>query len=122
MVESIYTTKNKILEHIENEIKNMDRVNVHELGELVDMVKDLAEAEKSCWEATYYKSVSEAMDASGYDGSSMQARAGYTGMRGYHQDTKDDDVIELLSKEYRDLGPDERLAMRKRVFSTLGIK
>lgn len=40
-------------------------IDTRELGEVIDMIKDLAEAEKSCYEACYYKSVVEAMDEYG---------------------------------------------------------
>ena len=47
------------------------------------MVKDLAEAEKSCWEAEYYRSVAEAMEGgSGYGMNGNQT--GYNGMSGAH--------------------------------------
>ena len=47
------------------------------LGEYIDMIKDLAEAEKECQEACYYESVVEVMENSdmGYD------RMGYTPRR-----------------------------------------
>ena len=132
MVGEIYAIKNRILEHIQSEAKDLTRVNAKELGEFVDMVKDLAEAEKSCWEASYYKATTEAMENySGYDMGGMPSRSGYDsyggshsgGMRsGYHEDHEHMDLMEMLGKEYKNLGPEERLAMRKRVFATLGIK
>ena len=42
--------------------KGMEMVNVDEAGKVIDMIKDLAEAEAKCWEAEYYKTVVEAMD------------------------------------------------------------
>lgn len=45
--------------------KGLEHVEVHEAGEIVDMIKDLAEAEKYCHEACYYKSVHEAMEKAG---------------------------------------------------------
>lgn len=48
-------------------------VDTKELGELVDMVKDMAETKRNCWEACYYETVTEAMkeydeeDAMGYN-------------------------------------------------------
>lgn len=36
-------------------------VDTKELGELVDMVKDMAETKRNCWEACYYETVTEAM-------------------------------------------------------------
>ena len=126
MVENIYAIKNRILNHIEREAEDLNRINVKELGEMVDMVKDLAEAEKNCWEASYYKATSEAMDSySGYSGGSMTtARSGYSnGMRsGYQEDSDKDDIIGMLGSEYHSLSPDERRTMRKKVFAALGIK
>lgn len=40
-------------------------VNKDELGGLVDMVKDMAETKRNCWEAQYYKTVTEAMEKGG---------------------------------------------------------
>lgn len=40
----------------------LEKVNVCELGEVVDMIKDLAEAEEKCWKGCYYKRIVEAMD------------------------------------------------------------
>lgn len=37
-------------------------VDGKELGELVDMVKDMAETKRNCWEACYYQTVTEAME------------------------------------------------------------
>lgn len=37
-------------------------VDGKELGELVDMVKDIAETKRNCWEAHYYETVSKAME------------------------------------------------------------
>lgn len=47
-------------------------LDTDELGKVVDMIKDLAEAEEKCWKACYYKKVIEAMetgsrDRMGYD-------------------------------------------------------
>lgn len=39
-----------------------DACNVHEMGAVADMIKDLAEAEEKCWKACYYKSIVEAME------------------------------------------------------------
>ena len=64
MVNRIYELKNKVLERIDHEVaeNGIERMDVQEMGMMVDMVKDLAEAEKSCWEADYYRSVTEAME------------------------------------------------------------
>lgn len=49
-----------------------DKADLDSAGKLVDMIKDLAKAEKDCWEACYYKTVVEAMtegddERAGYD-------------------------------------------------------
>lgn len=40
----------------------IEKVDTHELGEVVDMIKDLAHAEKNCMETEYYMQVCEAMN------------------------------------------------------------
>lgn len=76
MVDKIYEIKNQLLERIMRDIseRGIERLD----SSMVDMVKDLAEAEKSCWEAEYYRSVSEAME--GESGSS--GFMGYNGSGG----------------------------------------
>lgn len=68
MVEEIYNVKNEVLKQIAQEMreKGANRID----PQMVDMVKDLASAEKDCWEAEYYRSVAEAMQGGqmGYDG------------------------------------------------------
>lgn len=77
MVGAIYELKNQLLESMLREVQ--ERGGIDRLDkERVDMVKDLAEAEKSCWEAEYYRSVTEAMGNS---------QAGYSGMYGMQQGT-----------------------------------
>lgn len=59
----------------------LESINSKELGELIDMVKDLAQAEESCAEARYYNSVADAMGAekSGYSmGYNPQGNNQYT--------------------------------------------
>ena len=47
--------------------------------ETIDGIKDLAEAEKACWEASYYRAVTEAMEDGqmGYDGGMGRQGRGY---------------------------------------------
>lgn len=42
--------------------EHKDNSSIQQMGEVVDMIKDLAEAEEKCWKACYYKSIVEAMD------------------------------------------------------------
>jgi hypothetical protein len=98
MVEAIKSTKDMLLKRLEQVIneKGPERMNVQEAGMLSDQIKDLAEAEKACWEAEYFRSIAEGMDAYGYEGmgydqsdsnggiSSGGGRSGYE-RRGYEQ-------------------------------------
>ena len=63
MVETIRQTKDKVLQYMERELGKYggERMDVKQMGELADIVKDLAQAEKYCWESEYYRLVSEAM-------------------------------------------------------------
>ena len=55
--------KHTLIEAVKMELaKGVDSVDTEELGEVVDMIKDLASAEKDCMEAAYYELVCEAMD------------------------------------------------------------
>lgn len=84
MVELIKEIKDQLLEQVDAEIK--ERGGVERVDpDTIDMIKDLAEAEKACWEAEYYRSVTEAMDNnSGYQTNGMSyGRNGYKNRRGW---------------------------------------
>ncbi len=122
MVENIYALKNKILQHVERETEDMDRINVQVVGELVDMVKDLAEAEKSCWEASYYKAVTESMgNSSGY-GATRQGYQAQPARSGYGMAYGHDDLIDKIGEEYRSLSPNEKATMKSQIMSALGSR
>ena len=71
--------------------KGIDQVNTKEMSDVIDMIKDLSEAEKNKMEACYYKSVIEAMENAEYGEDydyEGRIRRGYSGMgnrRGYNQ-------------------------------------
>ena len=100
MVDQIYTLKNEILKRTDSAIheRGIERMNVTEVGELVDMVKDLAQAEAYCWKAEYYKTVTSAMkgESNRYDPSRLTAQGGM------------DTIGETSHKMMRYAGPDER--------------
>lgn len=133
MVEEIYKMKNELLQQAEKELaeRGPERIDVNRMGEIIDMVKDLAEAEKSCWEASYYRLAVEGMQkgsgygsgggtgsSAGYSGQSASSRQGY-GMQGYGS-MGHGDIVEKLGEEYRNLGPDERMMMRTKVLTAVG--
>ena len=75
MIDKICKMKDKLCEYAHQQMQQgLDRVDTREMGAVIDMIKDLAEAEKSCMEADYYESVVEAMDGEsdryGYPGQS----------------------------------------------------
>lgn len=84
MVDKIYALKNMMIQRLEKTIneRGIDRIDVQEAGEIVDMIKDLAEAEKACLEAEYYGTVTEAMsnESQGYGQGYSQ---GYNQGQGY---------------------------------------
>lgn len=58
--------------------KGVECVNTDEMGKAIDMVKDLACAEKDVWEKCYYKSIVEAMEGAEEERKSYgMDRAGY---------------------------------------------
>lgn len=74
MVEKIKDLKDELLMQAEQDMHDGGRVD----PETIDGIKDLAEAEKSCWEAEYYRSVTEAMEDGkmGYDDGMGYGRGG----------------------------------------------
>ena len=53
------------IDHVVSAKGGIDRVNVAELGQLVDMVKDLAVAKEKCRKAKYYETVTQHMENGG---------------------------------------------------------
>lgn len=80
MVEKIKESKDKVLKYMDRELTKYgeDRMDVKTMGDLADIVKDLAEAEHHCWEAQYYRTVTEAMEG-GSSGSSGYGSGGGSG-------------------------------------------
>lgn len=102
--------KNQLLQQAEKELadRGPDRIDINRMGEMVDMVKDLAEAEKSCWEARYYQSIVGAMNQP----------QGYMQSQGYMQHTASyDKLVEQLGSEYSHLSPDEKMMMKSKVLA-----
>jgi hypothetical protein len=136
MVEIIAEDKNKILEYMGKSLEKYgpDKMNVDEIGKLADAIKDMAEAEKACWEAEYYRSVTEAMDGQGYTPDMMgyqgqggnRGRMGYnrnrdsmgrytSGRRGYHEG------MDGLRAEMQSASPEEREKMKRELRQMLDM-
>lgn len=126
MVEKIKANKDRVLDFMEREIAKYgpDRMDVKEMSELADIIKDLAEAEKNCWEAQYYREVTEAMEkgseSSGYGGrmgynmgyDSMGGRRGYgSGSMGYH------DPMKTIREALNSADPEMRATIRSEIMN-----
>lgn len=61
--------------------KGVNDLDAKECGEVADMIKDLAEAEKACMEACYYETVVAAMKANVEDDWNDNERMGYNTRR-----------------------------------------
>lgn len=51
-----------LIEQAYEHLQEPETVDTHEMGEVMDMIKDIAEIERNHYEACYYKSVVEAME------------------------------------------------------------
>lgn len=78
-VKELTEMKETLITALKSELaKGIDCIDTKEAGEVVDMIKDLAKAEKECFEACYYKAVCEAMDAAEWED---EGRMGYNNRR-----------------------------------------
>lgn len=67
--------KDKLIDAVTMEFsKGIEAVDVAEMGAVIDMIYDIAKAEKNCYEAEYYKTVIEAME----EAEEEHERYGYT--------------------------------------------
>jgi hypothetical protein len=141
VVELISDEKNKILEYMKKSLDRYgpEKMNVEEVGKLADAVKDLAEAEKACWEAEYWRNVNEAMESAGYmpegmgyqngQGASnqgMNGRMGYNpnrdsmgrysrGRRGYHEG------MDGIRAEMKSANPEEKEKLKRELRQILDM-
>lgn len=83
--------KEKLIEEAQNRMQNMDGGSIEQMGQIVDMIKDLSEAEKACLEAEYYDTVIDAMDGEsdryGYPGQGGSGGGGRSGGRSGYRDS-----------------------------------
>lgn len=115
--------KEKLIEEAQNRMQNMDGGSIEQMGQIIDMIKDLSEAEKACLEAEYYDTVIDAMDGDdryGYDdrGSSGN-RQGYR--ESYMMDDRNDRMGYRDSKGRYARNPNRR-RMRRSGYSEESIE
>lgn len=78
----------KLMDTINHELdKSIENINTQELGEAIDMVKDLYEAKKEMYEACYYKQVMEAMEEHDFEDEEEIMNEGRRGYRGQPRDS-----------------------------------
>ena len=131
MEDRIYKIKDKLLTKIEEGTQDMNRMDVREVGCLIDAVHHLAEAEYYCSMADSMWAEKHGYTSGGGTGSSApvsQARMSYAqqpmrsgysapmdyGPMGYH------DPLESLRTEYQKASPDERERLRIETMKLVG--
>ena len=73
----------KLMDAVNYELdKGIENVDAKELGEVVDMIKDLYEAKKEMYEACYFKSIVEAMEEHDFEDEEDIMDEGRRGYRG----------------------------------------
>ncbi len=81
-MEDICCMKERLVDSAKAELsKGTECVDTHEMGQVIDMIKDLAEAEADCMKACYYQAVCEAMMEDTDDGGTADLRFGYNANR-----------------------------------------
>lgn len=90
--------KEKLIEEAQNRMDNLDGGSIEQMGQIIDMIKDLSEAEKACLEAEYYDSVIDAMDGDGRYGYDDRGDSG--NRQGYRESYMMDDRNDRMG--YRD--------------------
>lgn len=78
----------KLMDTVNHELdKGVENVDTKELGEAIDMIKDLYEAKKEMYEACYYKQIMEAMEEHDFEDEEEIMDEGRRGYRGQSRDS-----------------------------------
>ena len=122
-VEQLGKLKTQLMDCMNSQMaKGVECVDTCEAGQVVDMIKDLADAEEKCWKACYYQKIVEAMHEAKEDQEAMMrlqmmsmnpevGRMGYTpGMMPH--DRMMNDIRRAGEKETRDMRDGERQIRR----------
>lgn len=124
MIDNICKMKDKLCEYAHQQMQQgLDRVDTREMGAVIDMIKDLAEAEKSCVEADYYESVVEAMEDGGRYGYDEGGSPG--GRPGYHMESPDGEGGRMgYRNQYGNwpANPKNRRRMRRRGYAEESVE
>ena len=124
----IQRMRDKLCDYVcEQMERGLDKVDTQEMGMAIDMIKDLAEAEKCCNEAEYYDTVVDAMDGDDRYGYVMDDdrsdRMGYRNSQGQYarkpsrrrmrRSGYSDESVEGLRRAIRDADPERRKLLMK---------
>ncbi len=135
MVEKIKEAKDDILAYLSKEINRYggDKMDLAAIEKITDAVKDMAEAEKACWEAEYYRAVAEAMEGGSYGYDSMptggtapmgygtRGRMGYRDSRGRYARRGYHEGMDSLREEMQQATPEEREKMKREMRAMLDM-
>ena len=81
-IKPIAQIKDKLIKALESEIeRGIMQMDTKETGAIIDMVKDLSEVERNCYETGYYKSVIKAMEEGEQSPRYGEDRMGYNNRR-----------------------------------------
>lgn len=98
----------KLMDSINHELdKGIENVDTKELGEAIDMVKDLYEAKKEMYEACYYKQIMEAMEEHDFEDEEEIMDEGRRGYRSQPRDSRG----RYMSRRGRRMGYEEPMMM-----------
>lgn len=111
----------KLMDSVNHELdKGVENVDAKELGEVIDMIKDLYEAKKEMYEACYYKQIMEAMEEHDFEDEEEIMDEGRRGYRGQPRDSRGRymrrgyDEMMYMPEMYRDM---DRESMGKMYYS-----
>ena len=100
----------KLMDSVNHELdKGVENVDAKELGEVIDMIKDLYEAKKEMYEACYYKQIMEAMEEHDFEDEEEIMDEGRRGYRGQPRDSRGRymrrgyDEMMYMPEMYRDM-------------------
>lgn len=112
----------KLMDSVNHELdKGVENVDAKELGEVIDMIKDLYEAKKEMYEACYYKQIMEAMEEHDFEDEEEIMDEGRRGYRGQPRDSRGRymrrgyDEMMYMPEMYRDM---DRESMGKMYYTS----
>lgn len=144
-IDELRASKERLIDELRTHTSmNTADMKTKEIADVADAIKDLAEAERNCWEACYYQLVCEAMsegsnDRAGYDNWRFASgrfaptghghRSGYPDSRmdpaihrmGYHEGNRDmNETIMSIKETMRTADPEMKRKLKTDLANLLG--